>query len=214
MPLDTNLPPSVVSLFCGCGGLDLGFHNSGFDLVYACDNDPAAIDIYKKNIDERAYVRDVTTDEFHNDIQQIGECDIVLGGFPCQGFSKAGPKNKNDSRNFLYLEMKKAIENLKPKIFIAENVDGLSQNFKGAYLEKIVSDFREIGYSIEYRLLDAANYGVPQHRRRIFFVGIRNDQPFSSFEWPVPTHITKERNGEKASQSQPDLLSYVIYSGA
>ena len=200
-------PPTVVSLFSGCGGLDLGFHELGYDLVYACDNDPSAIQVYQKNIDKRAYVRDVTTEQFHADINSLGNCDVVLGGFPCQGFSKAGPKNRNDSRNFLYIEMKKAIETLRPKIFVAENVDGLSQNFKGAYLEQITSDFRSIGYTVEYRLLDAANFGVPQHRRRIFFVGTRGDTPRQAFKWPEPTHIFDERNGESSLNSQPDLLT-------
>ncbi|MBX2809694.1 MAG: DNA cytosine methyltransferase [Cellvibrionaceae bacterium] len=87
-------PPSVVSLFVGCGGLDLGFNQAGFDLICACDNDPAAINVYKRNLNERAYVRDVTSEEFHSDIRNIGNCDVVLGGFPCQGFSKAGPKRE------------------------------------------------------------------------------------------------------------------------
>ena len=84
----------VVSVFCGCGGLDLGFLRAGFELVYACDNDPAAVACYRRNLDERVFCRDATSDEFHADIRNVGRCDVVLGGFPCQGFSKAGPKQK------------------------------------------------------------------------------------------------------------------------
>lgn len=199
------LKPSVVSLFAGCGGLDVGFLEQGFDLIYACDHDPVAVDAYKRNIDQRAYVRDVTSDEFHSDLKDIGRCDIVLGGFPCQGFSKAGPKKEGDVRNFLYLEMKAAVEKLQPKIFLAENVDGLSQNFKGAYLESITKDFQSIGYHVEHRVIDSVTFGVPQHRRRIYFVGIRNDQHHVDFEWPSATHAQRIRSGETVLRSV-DLL--------
>jgi len=185
----------VVSLFSGCGGFDAGFKEQGFDLIYACDIDPVAVDCYARNIDSRVYLRDVTSTEFQRDMDAIGSCDIVLGGFPCQGFSKAGPKNAEDKRNVLYVEMKNAIAVLRPQIFIAENVDGISQNFKGTYLERIVEDFQQIGYRVEYRIFDAIAFGLPQHRRRIFFVGI--EQPIQhSFSWPEPTHFFKRRNGE------------------
>jgi DNA (cytosine-5)-methyltransferase 1 len=185
----------VVSLFSGCGGFDSGFKEQGFDLIYACDIDPVAVDCYARNIDSRVYVRDVTSVEFHRDMDEIGSCDIVLGGFPCQGFSKAGPKNAEDKRNVLYVEMKNALAVLRPQIFIAENVDGISQNFKGAYLERIVEDFQQIGYRVEYRIFDAIAFGLPQHRRRIFFVGIEQSIP-RRFSWPEPTHFFKRRNGE------------------
>jgi len=202
----SNKAPSVVSLFVGCGGLDLGFKQEGFDLVYSCDNDPAAISVYKNNVDSRAYVRDVTTNSFHSDIRSIGKCDVVLGGFPCQGFSKAGPKKEDDIRNLLYVEMKSAIGVLQPKVIVAENVDGLSQNFKGKFLEKIINDFEDIGYSVKFRILNAINYGVPQYRRRIFFIGVRGSSNNSSFQWPVETHSSTERNGEFRIQRYLDLL--------
>lgn len=186
---------SVVSLFSGCGGFDLGFKEYGFDLTYACDIDPAAVDCYARNIDRRVFLRDVTSCEFHADIAAIGSCDVVLGGFPCQGFSKAGPKNVSDTRNTLYMEMRNAIAELRPHLFIAENVDGLSQNFAGAYLERIVKEFNQIGYDVHYHILDAAAFGLAQHRRRIFFVGIRQPS-VHIFQWPSPTHEVKIRNGE------------------
>lgn len=186
---------TVVSLFSGCGGLDLGFKELGFDLVYACDIDPAAVDCYARNVDRNIVLRDVTSRQFHEEIAGIGSCDVVLGGFPCQGFSKAGPKNARDTRNALYVEMRDAVAQLRPHLFIAENVDGISQNFAGAYVEHIVKDFEEIGYKVEYRILDAAGFGVAQHRRRIFFVGIRQ-RAARIFPWPVPTHAVKTRNGE------------------
>jgi len=201
------LRPTVVSLFAGCGGLDVGFKSLGYDLIYACDNDPVAVSVYKKNIDERAYVRDVTSDEFHADMRDIGACDVILGGFPCQGFSKAGPKKQDDVRNLLYLEMRSAVDRLRPKIFLAENVDGLSQNFKGAYLQSIVNDFRSIGYRVEYMLFDSVAFGVPQHRRRIYFVGVRNDLSFEDFEWPEAICLSESRNGESAIPGSGSLFS-------
>jgi len=186
---------SVVSIFSGCGGLDLGFKQKGFDLVYACDIDPKAVDCYSRNIERYIFCRDVRRAEFHADIAAIGSCDLVLGGFPCQGFSKAGPKNVKDPRNLLYREMYQAIARLCPHLFIAENVDGISQNFAGAYIELIVKEFEQIGYDVEYRILDAAAFGLPQHRRRIFFVGVRQPSNYK-FQWPEATHAVKTRNGE------------------
>lgn len=190
----------VVSLFSGCGGLDLGFKEEGFELAYACDNDPIAVEVYRRNVDERAYVRDVTTEQFHREIDEIGYCDVVLGGFPCQGFSKAGPKTESDPRNVLYREMLKTVLTLKPKVFVAENVDGMSQNYGGAFVERIKEDFGNAGYRVESRILQAADYGVPQYRRRILFIGVRKDIRLS-FIWPEPKHATPLRNGEFKLQS-------------
>lgn len=196
---------SVVSLFAGCGGLDLGFHEAGFNIVYAADNDPEAIAVYRHNIGPHAFVRDVTRPEFHAEIKAIGRADIVLGGFPCQGFSKAGPKRHHDKRNVLYREMLETVSILQPRLFVAENVDGLSQNFGGAYLRSITEDFTSLGYRVEFKIIDAVAYGVPQHRRRILFIGSRLDQP--EFLWPDPTHVLPKRNGEfKLDDAAPQLL--------
>jgi DNA (cytosine-5)-methyltransferase 1 len=171
------------------------FKDAGFDLVYACDNDAASVNCYGRNVDARVYQRDVTSEEFHSDIESLGRCDVVLGGFPCQGFSKAGPKLENDERNQLYVEMTRAVKKLQPKIFIAENVDGLTQNFNGSFLKRIVDDFRQIGYEVDHCILDASAFGVPQHRRRVFFVGVSQGCRHR-FPWPKPTHHAKVRNGE------------------
>jgi len=186
----------VVSLFSGCGGLDIGFKEIGFNLQYACDIDPFAVECYRRNVDKNAFVRDVRDELFHNDIQMIGNTDIVLGGFPCQGFSKAGPKKPDDKRNTLYKEMKNTIQVLNPTIFIAENVDGLEQNFGGKIFNQIFDDFSEIGYFVQYRIIDAVSFGVAQHRRRILFVGIKDDID-TDFKWPIPTHSERLRNGDK-----------------
>ena len=186
---------NVVSLFAGCGGLDLGFHELGANLVYACDNDKSATKCFNYNLGDKALHRDVTSEEFENDIQNLENIDIVLGGFPCQGFSKSGPKKKNDPRNILYKSMVHAVNVLRPKVFIAENVDGIAQNFKGKYINDIISGFEDIGYKIEYRILNAVNFGIPQFRRRIIFVGVLNNVD-KVFNWPEYTHSGGARNGE------------------
>lgn len=185
----------VVSLFSGCGGLDLGFHNEHFELVYAADNDKAAVKCLSENFKFKAKVIDVSQPEFFSDMDAIGSADIVLGGFPCQGFSKAGPKQKDDPRNILYTSMLKAVEKLRPAVFVAENVDGMAQNFNGEFVKKIQQDFQAVGYNVEYKILNAVDYGAPQYRRRIFFIGIRNSEK-ALLKWPVPTHDGGSRNGE------------------
>lgn len=199
--------PKVVSVFCGCGGFDLGFKQAGFDLVYACDNDAAAVDCYSRNVDSNAFVRDVTTADFHADISNVKNCDVVLGGFPCQGFSKAGPKQEGDDRNTLYIEMRRVVAKLRPSVFVAENVDGMRQNFGGSYLNRIVTDFEQLGYDVDHHIFDAAAFGVPQHRRRIFFVGTRHGSNHT-FRWPEPTHNAGTRNGEfkVAERNGPGLF--------
>lgn len=191
---------TVVSLFSGCGGLDLGFKEHGFDLRLAVDHDPRAVEVYRRNLNDHAVVLDVLDPTFLDTVTSVGHADVVLGGFPCQGFSKAGPKRTDDVRNTLYLQMRAAVKALQPQIFIAENVDGLSQNFGGVFVEMIVNDFSELGYQVKVKLLDAVAYGVAQHRRRIIFVGVRHGSP--EFEWPSPTHVVPARNGEAKLQSE------------
>jgi DNA (cytosine-5)-methyltransferase 1 len=199
-----NKSPSVVSLFCGAGGLDIGFKEEGFALKHACDNDPAAVDCYRRNIHLAVHLRDLTTFSTRADIAAIGSCDVLLGGFPCQGFSKAGPKRKDDHRIPLYRQMINSAAVLKPRIIVAENVDGLSQNFAGNYLDTILREFADIHYRVEYRLIDAAGHGVPQHRRRIFFVGMRADVE-TDFRWPSPEHVVSTRNGDFKANEGPLL---------
>ncbi|MBC8372544.1 MAG: DNA cytosine methyltransferase [Phycisphaerae bacterium] len=195
----------VVSVFCGCGGLDLAFREEGFDLAYACDNDPAAVDAYARNVDPRVHLRDVTSPAFQSEVEQLGPCEVVLGGFPCQGFSKAGPKEQDDPRNLLYRKMLHVVERVSPRVFVAENVDGVAQNYGGAYMRNIQKDFAEIGYKVDCHILDAAAYGVPQHRRRVFFVGIPEHLD-CEFQWPLATHKAKARNGEfKVADATPQL---------
>lgn len=180
----------IVSLFSGAGGLDLGFMQAGHKIIWANDIDKDSVETYKLNIGHHI---------IHGAIEnipskQIPDCDMVIGGFPCQGFSIANMKRHiDDSRNKLYLELLRVIRDKEPRYFLAENVKGLSTLDRGNVLEMIVRDFESIGYKVKYKILNAADYGVPQIRERIFIVGIKRNLR-RSIEYPTPTHIDSALN--------------------
>lgn len=161
----------LVSLFSGAGGMDKGFQDAGFNIVWANDFDKDAVNTYKKNFGEHIVLGDITkipSSEIPNDI------DVVIGGFPCQGFSVNNTKrNMEDKRNFLYKELLRIVRDKKPKVFVAENVKGLLSMEKGKVIEMIKSDFEELGYKVDYKLLLAAEYGVPELRERVIIIGNR-----------------------------------------
>jgi DNA (cytosine-5)-methyltransferase 1 len=171
----------IVSLFSGCGGLDLGFIQAGHKVIWANDIFTDAVATYRDNIashvDERD-IRNIPSDE-------IPDCDIVVGGFPCQGFSVANMKrNVDDIRNQLYRQMVRVIRDKKPKFFIGENVKGMASLGGGEVLEKIIHDFEEIGYNIRWQAVNAADYGVPQMRMRLILFGVRKDLDCKNIEFP------------------------------
>lgn len=175
---------TAASLFAGAGGLDLGFSMAGFDLRWANDNDPDAVNTYRKNLGPHAHLGDVS----EVSAEEVPDVDVILGGFPCQGFSLANTgRREDDRRNKLYLEMLRLVTEKRPKIFVAENVRGLAIMAKGAVLHAITEDFRGAGYTVEYKILNAADYGVPQRRQRVFIVGVRNDLALD-FSFPRATH--------------------------
>tara|TARA_B110000444_G_C18803660_1_gene578786 strand:+ start:411 stop:1616 length:1206 start_codon:yes stop_codon:yes gene_type:complete len=163
--------PTVVGLFSGCGGLDLGFKKAGYDILWANDFDPDSVRTYRHNIGNHIHLGDISK-VATKDIPS--NFDVLLGGFPCQGFSVANTKRSmKDDRNFLYLEMLRILKAKKPKFFLAENVKGILSLQKGDVIKMIMDDFSKIGYKCEYRLLRASDYGVPQHRDRVFIMGNR-----------------------------------------
>ncbi len=175
---------NVVSLFCGCGGVDLGtvggftFNQKDYaahpcKLVYACDIDQKAVDSHKLNFDaENAVCADICEVES----SQIPACDILTGGFPCQSFSTVNPtKDPFDDRANLYKQMVRIVKDKQPRVFVAENVKGMMTLHKGSIFKKVVSAFEEAGYKTFHTLLNAADFGVPQKRERVIIVGIRND---------------------------------------
>ena len=181
----------VISLFSGAGGMDLGFINAGFEIVWANDFFKEAVESYKKNVDDRIVFGDITkidSSEMPDDI------DLVIGGFPCQGFSVANTKRSmKDERNFLYKEMLRVIDAKKPKFFVAENVKGILSMKKGKVFEMIKKDFKKLGYNVDAKLLNAAEYGVPQARERVVIIGNRIgvDNPY-----PTATHWVDSKKYE------------------
>jgi len=159
----------IASLFSGCGGLDLGFIQHDFEVVWANDFFKEAVETYQYNIGDHIVYGDIT--KIHSN-QIPDDIDIVLGGFPCQGFSVANTKrNMEDNRNFLYKELLRIIKDKQPKFFVAENVKGLLSMQKGEVIRMIVDDFKALGYHVDYKLLRASDYGVPQNRERVFIIG-------------------------------------------
>lgn len=208
----------VVSLFSGCGGLDLGFlgdfeflgkkyERNNFDIIWANDIYPQACETYRHNIGDHIFEGDIS----EIDVNIIPKnADVVIGGFPCQDFSVAGKrKGITVKRGRLYLEMKRVIEHVAPKIFVAENVEGLVNMENGLILETIKNDFRNINcgqgnyyYNVTHYLLNAADYGVPQIRKRVFIVGVRSDLNIH-YTPPKPTH--NPDNWVTAKQAIDDL---------
>jgi DNA (cytosine-5)-methyltransferase 1 len=176
----------IVSLFCGAGGLDFGLVQSGHEIVWANDNDADAIATYHKNISAHAHcadIRDVLSSE-------IPDAEVVVGGFPCQGFSQANMRRSaDDERNFLYIEFLRVVRDKQPKWFLAENVRGILSLDDGKAIQKIEKDFASLGYRVSKRLYNAADFGVPQCRHRVIIAGTRDDLPYAlDYPFLEPTH--------------------------
>jgi len=196
----------VISLFSGAGGMDLGFINAGFDIVWANDFFKEAVESYRKNVDSRIVYGDITkidSSEMPDDI------DLVIGGFPCQGFSVANTKRSmKDERNFLYKEMLRVIDDKKPKFFVAENVKGILSMKKGKVFEIIKKDFKKLGYNVDAKLLNAAEYGVPQARERVVIIGNRIGV---KNPYPKPTHwVDSKKYESKKGLKDPITVEQTI----
>lgn len=164
----------AISLFSGAGGMDLGIINAGFDIVWANDFEKDAVESYRKNIGEHIFCGDIKKINPNDIARNEKEIDLIIGGFPCQGFSVANKnRGKKDDRNELYKEMLRFIEAKKPKFILAENVKGLLTIHNGKVIELIKADFEKLGYKTDIKLLNAADYGVPQQRERIIIIGNR-----------------------------------------
>lgn len=160
-----NPQPSVVDLFAGAGGLSLGFVSSGFELVCACDDWLPAVETHRANFGETFEKTTVTRD------LDLPESSVIVGGPPCQGFSSAGPRRSDDSRNSLVGEFSRLIAKRKPTAFVFENVEGFITSSQGHFLFELLVPLIEAGYRIHLRKINAANYGVPQHRKRVLAIG-------------------------------------------
>jgi DNA (cytosine-5)-methyltransferase 1 len=196
---------NVVSLFSGAGGFDLGFVQAGHTIIWANDFYSDAVKTYRNNIGEH-----IVEDDIYNISSEIiPDCDIVIGGFPCQGFSVANTKRTiEDKRNELYKQMIRVIKDKRPSFFLAENVKGLLNLAKGSAIKIITGDFAAIGYKVKYQLLNAADYGVPQLRQRVIIVGIRNDIDFE-YVFPQKQYNENGTDGLNRWISVKDALQYL-----
>ncbi|MCL2051748.1 MAG: DNA cytosine methyltransferase [Lachnospiraceae bacterium] len=185
---------NVIDLFCGCGGFSLGFKQAGFSVKMGIDNWQDAIITYKHNLgDVVALNEDLKEMSGERILETLGveadDIDVIIGGPPCQGFSVSGKRNEDDPRNGLYKSFVNVVKHIMPKVFVMENVPGIIRLFDGTALESVLADFSGLGYEISYDMLSSENFGVPQQRRRVFFVGIKKkNNNVEKFIFPAPTH--------------------------
>lgn len=168
----------VLDLFCGAGGLSLGFQMAGFNIIGGIEWDKAAMETHKNNFKSKfefcGDIKNVNDDVINKEFKDV---DVIIGGPPCQGFSCANrhEKEENDPRNKLFFEYLRFVKILKPKAFLIENVQQILSKEKGYAKNRILEITQELGYRVDVEVLLASDYGVPQDRRRAVFVGIRND---------------------------------------
>lgn len=180
----------IVSLFSGAGGLDLGLVRAGHEVIWANDFDADCVETYRKNISKDVVLGDIG----EIDSDEIPNADVIVGGFPCQGFSQANRlRFEADPRNRLYQEFRRVVRDKQPLYFLAENVKGILSLAGGKAMEKIKDDFAAAGYRVQVRLFNVADYGVPQTRQRVIIAGTRNDlEEELDFQFPAPTHCKRE----------------------
>ena len=178
----------VLDLFCGCGGLSYGFEKAGFNIVAGVDNWADSLVTFEKNHDGAKSIQlDLGNFKPEQIEYAVGKnIDVIIGGPPCQGFSISGKRNPSDPRNKLYQGFVSCVEYFKPKAFVLENVPNLLAMANGAVKDTIIEEFSNLGYKVQYKVLLASNYGVPQNRRRVVFVGIKNGE--ADFNYPDITH--------------------------
>lgn len=177
----------IIDLFCGIGGLSLGFEQAGFKVISAVDMWEDAIVTYNHNRKDKVAKVEMVEDFNIHELPAIvsqQHIDGIIGGPPCQGFSTVGKRDVDDPRNKMYLEFYKAVRIANPDFFLIENVKGMLTLNKGAFVKDLIKRFGPdgLGYTITYKLLNAADYGIPQNRLRVFYVGIKNKK----FEFPKP----------------------------
>jgi len=184
----------AISLFCGCGGADLGliggfnylgrnYQSTGIEIVHSSDIDAKAVSTYNLNFKHKADVSDVKNLSFKRT-----SADMVVGGFPCQAFSTVNPNKKPEEReNQLFWQLARVIEKVSPKIFVAENVKGFYRLKNGYYFNLAKDEFERIGYKVFHQLMNASDFGVPQKRERLIMIGVKNSIK-RDFVFPDPSH--------------------------
>lgn len=201
---------TAISLFAGAGGLDMGFERAGFRTIWANDFESDAC----KTHENWSTAKVVCSDVAKVDAADIPDADIMLGGFPCQGFSLSGPRKIDDSRNVLYKHYVRIVKAKKPKMFVGENVKGLLTMGGGSIIEAIIEDFSDCGYNVFYKLLNAKDYGVPEDRERVIIVGFRKDLGIQKFDFPMPRNyrVTMREALKNIPEPTPDEVCDAPYS--
>ena len=182
----------VLDLFSGCGGLSMGFERDGYKIVAGIDNDKTSLSTFEFNHEgAKGYCEDLGALNVGSFLKKhdLGKIDLIVGGPPCQGFSISGKRDINDPRNGYYRSFFNFVNLLSPSVFVMENVPNLVSMGQGAYRDQILQLFDSIGYKVKYQILTASSYGVPQNRRRVFFIGVKGRK--NSFEFPLVTHGTE-----------------------
>ncbi len=206
---NSNKKINMVSLFSGAGGMDLGFENQSFKNVFSVEFDNVFASTYINNFPKnKLFIRDIKSFTNEEIKKELGDknVDVVIGGPPCQGFSKAGNIGRmflDDERNYLFLEYVRFVSQLRPKMFVLENVAALATHHKGATIKSIIKEFNILGYHTKFWVVNSSDYGVPQDRRRVFIIGsIYDDQ----YEFPKK-HGNKKKTIKDAIDDLPSLSS-------
>ena len=188
LSMKSRQKPNIVSLFSGCGGLDLGFENAGFNIVWANEYDKDIWETYERNHPNTYLCRKSICDI---DSSEIPDCIGIIGGPPCQSWSEGGAQRGiNDKRGQLFFDYIRILKDKKPLFFLAENVSGMLQDRHRDALENFKRQFTQAGYTLSFNIVNAWDYGVPQDRERVLFVGYRNDVG-KVFKMPLPLPFEK-----------------------
>ena len=204
---------NAIDLFCGAGGLSLGFQNAGYNIIVGVDNEQAALDTFVFNHKGAIGLNaDLSKQETFDLIQETAgdrKIDVIIAGPPCQGFSLTGPRNFDDPRNKLYLAVIEMVKQYQPRGFIIENVPGMANMYDGQVKDEVLRRFNEMGYNTDCRILKACDYGVPQMRRRLVFMGVRKDIGEPHFPDPVfgPTTDRPYRTCREAISDLPTRVN-------
>lgn len=200
---------NIIDLFCGCGGLSKGFEEAGYKTLLGVDIEQAALNTFEKNHKGAVGMNlDLSAYDSFDKIDKVidgRKVDVIIGGPPCQGFSLTGPRNFEDKRNKLYLAMIETVRRYQPQVFLIENVPGMANLYKGAVKDEIIRRFTDMGYNVNCKIVCAADYGVPQIRKRLVFVGLKQ----SPVKYDFPSPILEEKDYITCKQAICDLPSLV-----
>ena len=212
--------PIAVDLFCGAGGMSLGFHRAGFDVRVAIDVDQRNVTTYQENFPGaqvlQADMNTLEPDRIAQHLPKRATVDVVFGGPPCQGFSLIGKRAPNDERNKLIFAFARILRDIRPKFFVLENVPGLRSGTMATQLERFIRLVRKFGYQVHTpSILDSLNFGVPQRRVRLFIIGALNGQAVPALPAPLGARVTVwDAISDLPEVSEyPELLESDRYNG-